>query len=55
MDEQRKIVDELNAEQVLVDGNLELMAKLERKSHDVLARIWNGAATEATKETEAGQ
>ena len=47
---QQAIVAEIEAEQVLVVGNRELITRFEKKIQTMLARVWgeeNGAATAA--------
>jgi type I restriction enzyme M protein len=43
-DEQSAIVTELDAEQALVDGNRELIARFETKIEAAIARVWGEAA-----------
>ena len=42
---QRQIVAEIEAEQALVDGNRELIARFERKIQDAIGRVWGEAHT----------
>ena len=44
---QRSIVAEIEAEQVLVNGNLELVSRFEKKIQTTLARIWGEGAVGA--------
>ena len=40
LETQNAIVDEIEAEQALVDANRELIERFERKIRDVIARVW---------------
>ena len=44
LEQQRKIVAEIEAEQTLVNANRELMARFERKIQEAIARVWGPPA-----------
>jgi restriction endonuclease S subunit len=52
LDVQRAIVAELQAEQRLVDGNRELIARFEKKIARVLARVWGDEQGDAAPTVE---
>ncbi|ARM11329.1 hypothetical protein Bra5_CH01061 [Rhizobium phaseoli Brasil 5] len=45
---QEAIVAEIEAEQALVNGNRDLIARFEKKIENTIARVWGNATVEGT-------